>query len=152
MNTLNEWAGQSAENRRSLAGESLILQVAQKLWEIMEECEISRAQLAESLHRTRSYVTQVLSGSTNVTLRTLSDIGDALDCDVNFAIERRRVDEVVLAVVATPHADWAAMPSEMLGKTRVIDTEKVVQFQRPTAAENQSEWTHVSELARRAAR
>jgi transcriptional regulator with XRE-family HTH domain len=54
--------------------ERVILDATERICELMEEAGVSRADLAKRLNKSRSYVTQLLSGRTNMTLRTLSDL------------------------------------------------------------------------------
>ena len=42
--------------------------------------------LAEAMGRSNAYITQILNGSRNMTLRTLSDIAFALDVEPRFEI------------------------------------------------------------------
>lgn len=58
--------------------EWLILQVELHIEKLMEEKEISRAELARRLGKKKGHITQLLSGH-NMTLRTIADIMTALD-------------------------------------------------------------------------
>lgn len=64
---------------RALAREDLIYNVTEDLLVLMERQAVSRKELARRLGRSKSYVTQLLSGARNMTLGTLSDICFALD-------------------------------------------------------------------------
>ena len=63
---------------RALAREELIYNVTEDLLVVMERLEVSKKELARRLGRSKSYVTQLLSGARNMTLGTLSDICFAL--------------------------------------------------------------------------
>lgn len=52
----------------------LIFDVTEDILIFMEDLDISKKQLAEKLNKDKSFVTQVLSGTRNMTLKTLSDI------------------------------------------------------------------------------
>jgi transcriptional regulator with XRE-family HTH domain len=54
--------------------ERSILDVTEKICELMEREGVNRAQLAKRLGKTRGYVTQLLDGTTNMTVRTISDV------------------------------------------------------------------------------
>lgn len=75
---LQRWEDASEENARLVAEEAFILEATESLWHALEAHNISKAQLAERLNRTKGYVSQVLSGSRNMTLRTFADICFAL--------------------------------------------------------------------------
>lgn len=61
-----------------LEQEHLLLDVTEMISELMDAEGVSRAELAARLGTTKSHVTQILAGSRNLTLRTLSDIYVAL--------------------------------------------------------------------------
>ena len=63
---------------RALAREELIYNATEDLLVLMERMEVSKKELARRLGRSKSYVTQLLSGARNMTLGTLSDICFAL--------------------------------------------------------------------------
>lgn len=83
---LEHWARSSDENARLVAQEVLITQVTEAIWKTMEEAGVSKAELAQRLGTTRGFISQVLSGSRNMTLRTLSDICFALEQRATFSL------------------------------------------------------------------
>ncbi len=76
---VGQWIAESDENKRLFAEEALIIQVTEAIWEAMEVRGCNKSQLAEALGKSKAFVTQLLSGSRNMTLRTLADIASALD-------------------------------------------------------------------------
>ena len=66
------------DNERLLAGEELILEATESICKLLEEQELSRADLAELLGKSPAYVSQILNGSRNMTLNTLADISYCL--------------------------------------------------------------------------
>jgi len=62
------------EFRKLLAQEELILEVTEVLCGLLEEETISRKELADRLGKTKGFVSQLLNGGRNLTLRTLADI------------------------------------------------------------------------------
>jgi transcriptional regulator with XRE-family HTH domain len=136
MSTFQTWIDKSSANKRAFAEERLILDVAQKVWEVMEEAKVSRSALAESLSRTRSYITQVLSGNTNLTLRTLAAIGDALNYDVKFELNAKPkiVAGEQLTLTGEPtRSGWQQV--EILPRG-----ERMVKFCATETAQNQPDW------------
>lgn len=77
----------SAENRRLLRQEDLILEMTELLSAAMEDERITKSELAKRLGKTKGFVTQVLSGNRNLTLRTIADIADALGFRVRVGRE-----------------------------------------------------------------
>jgi len=70
------------EGRRLYAHEAAMMTVSNALVEAMEKAGKNRAWLAETLGRTPGFVSQVLSGSRNMTLKTLADFAFALGLEV----------------------------------------------------------------------
>lgn len=58
--------------------EYLILQVTERICQLMEDKNVSRTELAARLGTTKGYVTQLLNGQANMTLRKLADVFAAL--------------------------------------------------------------------------
>ncbi len=88
---LEHWANENPANAKLVAQELLITEVTEDIWEAMEHAGITQSALAERMAATKGYVTQLLDGTHNMTLRTLSDI-----C---FAMGRKPL----LRVEAQPH-------------------------------------------------
>jgi transcriptional regulator with XRE-family HTH domain len=59
--------------------ETLIADAGEIVCELLEAEGIERKELAHRLGKTKGFVTQVLSGERNMTLRTLADLAFALD-------------------------------------------------------------------------
>jgi antitoxin component HigA of HigAB toxin-antitoxin module len=76
---LERWANASDENAKLVAQELLIAEVTEAVWKAMEQAGITKTELAKRMGATKGHVSQVLSGSRNMTLRTLSDICFALE-------------------------------------------------------------------------
>jgi transcriptional regulator with XRE-family HTH domain len=62
------------EFRRLFAQEDLILEVTETICELLEKEKISRKELADRLGKTKGFVSQLLNGGRNLTLRTVADI------------------------------------------------------------------------------
>lgn len=77
------------DERRAYLQEGLILDVTEQIWAALSEKGITRKDLAEALQTSSANVSQLLNGSRNMTLRTLSDIADAINCSVNVIIRDR---------------------------------------------------------------
>lgn len=66
------------ERMKVFQQERLILEVTELIERLMKQQGVSKAQLAEKLGTTKGYITQLLDGRTNMTLRTISDVMVAL--------------------------------------------------------------------------
>jgi transcriptional regulator with XRE-family HTH domain len=62
------------EFRRLFAQEDLILEVTERICELLEKDKISRKELADRLGKSKGFVSQLLNGGRNLTLRTVADI------------------------------------------------------------------------------
>ena len=69
---------ENEEDRRLMGQEDLIFDVSQLLWDTLEESGVSRAELARRLGTSESYITKLLRGCSNLTLRSIADIFGAL--------------------------------------------------------------------------
>ncbi len=84
---LDRWAQSSDANAKLVAQETLIIEATEALWNALERAGINKSELAERLGTTKGYVSQVLSGSRNMTLRTLSDICFVLDAKPHVRVD-----------------------------------------------------------------
>ena len=73
----------SEEGRRLYAREAAMMAVADALVHALEQAGKNRAWLAEALGRTPGFVSQVLSGSRNMTLKTLADCAFVLGLELS---------------------------------------------------------------------
>lgn len=80
--TLTEWIDSQDDDGRTFAQERLIAAATEEVWARMEERDMNKVELAARLGRSKAYVSQVLNGTRNMTLRTLSDFAFAVDCSV----------------------------------------------------------------------
>ncbi|MEX2148968.1 MAG: helix-turn-helix transcriptional regulator [Steroidobacteraceae bacterium] len=88
--TLHEWVHANPDRARTYAQEALIVDVAEEIWATLDKVGMSKAQLAEKLGRSKAFVTQVLNGTRNMTLRTLADISFALGVNVCMRLTRSK--------------------------------------------------------------
>jgi transcriptional regulator with XRE-family HTH domain len=76
------------EFRRLLAEEELILEVTEVLCGLLEQERISRKKLADLLGKTKGFVSQLLGGGRNLTLRTVADILHVLGYKVSLTPQK----------------------------------------------------------------
>ncbi len=70
------------ENRRLYQQEKLLVDATELLALVMERKNMSRAELARAIGKSKAFVTQVLRGNQNMTLRTLADLFGAMHHEV----------------------------------------------------------------------
>lgn len=69
--------------------ERLLFELAEDICRYMGEQGLTRAELASRLSCSRAYITKILNGNPNVTLKTLLRIADALGRDVTINLPQR---------------------------------------------------------------
>ncbi len=74
------------EGRRLYEREGLIFRVTEQIAAAMEERGIKKSELAERMATTRSYITQLLNGSENMTLAKLAEVMFALGLRADITI------------------------------------------------------------------
>lgn len=70
--------------RKQVTVESLVTEAAEVVAKLMSERGVSKAELARKLGKSRAWVTQLLSGEANMTVRTLAEVVYALDAEVKL--------------------------------------------------------------------
>jgi transcriptional regulator with XRE-family HTH domain len=72
--TLLEEYLEAPEFAKLLAQEDLIMEVTETLCELLEKEKISRKELSDRLGKSKGFISQLLNGGRNLTLRTVADI------------------------------------------------------------------------------
>lgn len=68
------------ERRQILEQERVLVDATELVCTAMDFRRMNRTQLAEKMGRSKAYVTQILRGNQNLTLRTLTDVFYAMNC------------------------------------------------------------------------
>lgn len=66
--------------------EAAILEFNEKIVTHMEANSISRAELSRRLGVSKAFVTKMLNGNPNLTIKTMMSVADALGCELNLEI------------------------------------------------------------------
>src|SRR6266480_1905685 len=106
---LHEWVNASPERTRIYAQESLIVDVAEEIWAALAEAKMTKADLAARLGKSKAFVTQVLNGSRNMTLRTLADISSALGRKACIQLRDRHAGDV-----------WESIPVALVSPRQLV--------------------------------
>jgi transcriptional regulator with XRE-family HTH domain len=112
MTLVQELLAQSKHGRRELARQDLIVDTTEQVWEALEHAGMTKADLARALETSKANVTQFLSGQRNMTLNTISDIGEAVGMTPRVVFHRKSAHQDVGSTGA--HAHWS------LGQTRTM--------------------------------
>jgi transcriptional regulator with XRE-family HTH domain len=75
------------EYRKLYAIEGLIADTAQLIWDLMERKKVKQADLARLLNKTPAFVSQLLNGKANMTIRTLAEVVYALGATVKIGAQ-----------------------------------------------------------------
>jgi len=119
----------SDENRRLLRQEELILEITIVLSEALAEKGITKTELANRLGKTKGFVSQILAGGRNLTLRTIADVADALGCHIGITCEKVRQNEGATMVVNNykhKPSHWV-MPKPIVISVRPLREKEFVQ-------------------------
>jgi len=84
MKTEHDVLMENPEYRRLYAIEGLVTEAAELVSRLMEEQKISKAELARRLGKSRAWITQVLSGEANMTVRTFAELVYTLGAEVKL--------------------------------------------------------------------
>ena len=84
MKTQHEILMEDPEFRRLLSIEALVAEASETIARLMAEQNVSKAGLARRLNKSRAWVTQLLSGKANVTVRTLAEVVHTLGAEVKL--------------------------------------------------------------------
>jgi len=114
MKTDYEVFASTAKGRRLLRQEDLILEVLEGFSGALAVEDISKTDLAKRLGKTKGFVSQILSGGRNLTLRTIADVCWALGYAPHFELKRERRSLGAISVQNTVQAvDWDTQGMEM---------------------------------------
>jgi len=82
--TLVEQFVDSPEGRRSFQQEAAIYEITELIEKRLSNLGISRSELAAKLGKTKGWVTQLLDGESNKTIRTVADVFAVLGRSLHF--------------------------------------------------------------------
>jgi transcriptional regulator with XRE-family HTH domain len=77
---------QRAEQSDTFQIDRLKVEISERIYQAMKQQDVSNAELARRLGKSRAYVTKLFRGTTNFTLESLVRIGRALSCEVEFEL------------------------------------------------------------------
>jgi len=89
--TLLEKYLEDPEFAKLMAQGELIMEVTETLCELMEKEGIARKELAERLGKSKGFISQLLNGGRNLTLRTVADILHVLGYKVSLTPYKEKI-------------------------------------------------------------
>jgi transcriptional regulator with XRE-family HTH domain len=102
-----------AEDPDGLRQEELILDATEALARALRSSGLTQSELAARLGKTKGFVSQILGGGKNLTLRTLADVAGALGCKVQIQL---RAEKAVKSPASAP--EWGRSPAALAAKSR----------------------------------
>jgi transcriptional regulator with XRE-family HTH domain len=93
------------EFHKLLAQEELILEVTETICDILENENISRKELADRLGKSKGFISQLLNGGRNLTLRTVADNFHVLGYKVTLTAHKKEVKRQESNVIEFRTAD-----------------------------------------------
>lgn len=84
------------EFAKLMAQGDLIMEVTETLCELLEKEKISRKELADRLGKSKGFVSQLLNGGRNLTLRTVADILHVLGYKISLTPQKLRQESNVI--------------------------------------------------------
>jgi transcriptional regulator with XRE-family HTH domain len=97
----------TTEGAKALRQEEFILEVTELICKLMKQQGVSRTELANRMGKSKGRISQLLDGEANLTLRTLSDIFDALGHKVVVDFARTSNGK---AIEALPYREQVSNP------------------------------------------
>ena len=104
-----------AEGRKLYFREDLIFEVAETIWNVMEEKGNSKADLSRLAGVSKSKITQLLSGDHNMRLTTVADLLYALDSKMAVSAVPLDIDSLIESITFNqwaPAVDMTIQQSE----------------------------------------
>lgn len=127
--TFNSWFGDSEEAKRLYAQESLLVDTSEDFLALIEDKGVKKSKLAKLMGKTKSFVTQSLNGTRNLTLRTLADMAYVIDFKVVVTFEPMNKEAEGDVEIETPVqiSEVVAIPNlvkdtgSAIGEVKVLD-------------------------------
>ncbi|MEW6669771.1 MAG: helix-turn-helix transcriptional regulator [Thermodesulfobacteriota bacterium] len=87
--TLYDEFMEDREFARLMHQEELIMDVTEGFCRVLEEESISRSKLAQLMGKTKGYISQLLGGKRNISLRVLADIAGSLGYSARVVFRKK---------------------------------------------------------------
>ena len=84
----------NSEFAKMIAQEDIILEVTEKIVELMQKENVTKTELAKRLGKSKGFITQLLNGNRNFTIRTIADIFYALGYTFRIVEEKYNHEQI----------------------------------------------------------
>ena len=115
------------ENTPEYQFESIVVDLTEEICEIMVAQGVTRAELARRLNKSRAYVTKILRGDQNLTLRTVVDVlwelGYKAEIRVMPASRKDSWDEVVYEFRSQTDVRVHRIPAHLLQRENYAESD-----------------------------
>ena len=69
--------------------ESLEIVLIEKIIERMDECNISRSELATRLNKSKAYISKIFNNGSNLTLKSILALAEAVECTISIDLIKK---------------------------------------------------------------
>lgn len=101
------------EGRRLLEQELLLVAATEVVSKLLGKKQVNRAELARRIGKSKAFVTQILRGRHNMTLRTLADLAWALEARVQLLPEAWHAEKHVPTIPSSWVGAWTALQPQL---------------------------------------
>jgi transcriptional regulator with XRE-family HTH domain len=125
MATLSEQITSTEAGEKVWHQERAIFETTERICELMDQHQVTRTELASRLGTSKGYITQLLDGTANMTIRTLSDVYLALGRAYHSTDGPLSVSNVPPMVfrIFNDTVDWTNRDRAEGGPTTIPDTD-----------------------------
>jgi transcriptional regulator with XRE-family HTH domain len=133
--------GEKLKNDAVSIAEGIALEIAVQVNKVLEAEDLSRKNLAERMQVSQPYVTQILSGQTNMTILTLSKVASALGLQVSLTLKRPELLKSTLVGKTSIESSRVECIADVA--TSLLSTEEVLN--RIAAEQQQKCWNSTTQ-------
>lgn len=92
-----EWfdASDDQERKKLVAQEKVLFTAAETIYQAMQERQVGKSELADLVNKKPAFITRVLKGDHNITLKTLAELATALDRQVVLEFKETGLNDLV---------------------------------------------------------
>lgn len=100
--------------------ERVIFETTNLMCELMDQAGVTRTDLAKRMGRTKGYITQLLDGTANMTLRTVSDVFVALNRQFHPAESPLEPPHSQFVNLTTSHLTFSTTATDVPDATNIV--------------------------------
>lgn len=111
---------ESPEDMRLFQQERAITEITELICKVMERQGVTRTKLAELLRTTKGYVTQLLDGEANKTIRTVADVLAVLGMEFQVSAGPIKIGECLSASASADLSEYGWAEPQQVWNPRPI--------------------------------